>query len=318
MTTAVWDRAEARFVAAALGKARHAHRRPIAASLAMFGRLRRGAPFLAEIERRLWDAAGFRYAGSTIDHADPREIERIFVDAVQGRAVRTSDLTLRLSWIAADERDDSLRLRASYGFEQTHDWLTPDEARAAASDALFARLFPEAALLAECRAVRALLAAALPGPVRLSERIAYNNAPGGGALFHHDADPGQLGVVFAQLAGRTAWLAASTDTLLGALVRSGVTGTRRTAGSILRRAETDRQARAALDEDPRLTAALAAAGCLFVLGPGDAIVLPSPDPDRTCWHSVFALGRRPSLAHSFGIFPAAVAPPADGRYEKGR
>ena len=49
------------------------------------------------------------------------------------------------------------------------------------------------------------------------ERIVYFNAPEGGAQFHHDVERGHLGVVFAQLSGRTAWLTLSTEQLLDAM-----------------------------------------------------------------------------------------------------
>jgi hypothetical protein len=41
---------------------------------------------------------------------------------------------------------------------------------------------------------------------------------------------------------------------------------------------------------------------LFVLEAGDCILLPSHGPDDVAWHSVVALGAKPSLAHSYGIF----------------
>jgi hypothetical protein len=45
-------------------------------------------------------------------------------------------------------------------------------------------------------------------------------------------------------------------------------------------------------------------GALSILAAGDILLLPSPGPDDAAWHSVFALGSRPSLAHSYGIFAA--------------
>jgi hypothetical protein len=143
--------------------------------------------------------------------------------------------------------------------------------------------------------------------VRLSERIVYSNAPGGGAVFHHDDEEHQLGVVFGQLAGETAWLALPKRELaahVAACARSGAL--RRLAGTprrALRALDRDAPAlRALLDATPRFTARLVDHGALIHLRAGDALLLPTHGPDDTCWHAVFALGRRASLAHSYGIF----------------
>jgi hypothetical protein len=61
-----------------------------------------------------------------------------------------------------------------------------------------------------------------------------------------------------------------------------------------------------LNRDAAFTAELAARGALFVLQAGDSILLPSHGIDDVAWHSVLALGSRPSLAHSYGLFPRAA------------
>jgi hypothetical protein len=58
-----------------------------------------------------------------------------------------------------------------------------------------------------------------------------------------------------------------------------------------------------LNRDEGFTAQLAAHGALFVLHASDSILLPSHGIDDVAWHSVLALGDRPSLAHSYGLFP---------------
>ena len=58
-------------------------------------------------------------------------------------------------------------------------------------------------------------------PVRFSERIVYSNSPGGGAVFHHDSEPDQVGVVYGQLAGETAWLALPKRELAAAVAAHG-------------------------------------------------------------------------------------------------
>jgi hypothetical protein len=55
---------------------------------------------------------------------------------------------------------------------------------------------------------------------------------------------------------------------------------------------------------------LSAHGAVYVLEAGDSILLPSQAFDDCAWHSVIALGDRPSLAHSYGIFLRDVGPVA--------
>jgi hypothetical protein len=146
--------------------------------------------------------------------------------------------------------------------------------------------------------------------VRLSERILFANAPGGGAAFHHDAESAQLGVAYAQLAGRTAWLALPKRELAYVVAQL--------AAGRLARSVAGRRALRALDRhspslerllnsEARLTRTLAERGRLYVLAAGDILLLPSPGLDDSAWHSVFALGSRPSLALSFGIFADGTA-----------
>lgn len=302
-----WRAAEPVFVPGILAARLPAHAGAIAATLAMFERLRRGGRWLDELDRRLPDDCGFVYAGSTVDRDDPREIERVFADAVRGGEVVARDLSALLAWIAHDDRDRSLRIRFSCGKDRVGDWLLADEATAEASSALAARAFPEGAAITGSRPLQRLLASLLQRPFRLGERIVYNNAPGGGAVFHHDAEPGQLGVAFSQLEGRTAWLAASKRRLGQILVAHGAARTLAAAMARLDGADGDAALQQVLNREPRFTAQLAARGALFVLRAGDCILLPSHGTDDVAWHSVFALGGRASLAHSYGIFPRRLA-----------
>jgi len=299
---AAWGRARAVFLPGAVSVS--AWGGPIGETLAAFERLRDGANFLDEIDARVGDSEVFRYAGSTVDHVDQREIERVFVDAVEGRAVLFSDITARLSWIADDPSDLSLRVRFSYGHESLDEWLQ-DLGGMPWAGRLCNEVYPEAAAIEGATVLQDVLAVCAGSPVQFGERIVYNNAPGGGAVFHHDADPGQRGVLFTQLAGTTAWLALPREELAAALARC--------AGLELA------DANAALDEpmteatwtllngDPQLTHAVAEGGGLLVLEPGDAVLLATHDLQCNTWHSVFALGDAPSLAYSYGLFPAAEA-----------
>lgn len=297
-----WDAGEPVFLPGILGDAPARHGAPIRACLRMFDRLRAGGSFLAELEARIGDDPDLRYAGSTVDKNDAREVERVFVDAERGGALVAKDLWAKLAWIANDESDRSLRIRFSAGLEQLEEWMTATDRTAGWVDQFALRAFPECRAALDCAPLRRLLGVLIPRPHRLSERILYNNAPGGGAVFHHDAEPGQLGVCFSQLEGSTAWLTLSKRRLAQLLVRVGF-------------ARDDRRAMAALDDncdeamwqlmnrDESFTAQLAAHGALFVLHAGDNILLPSHGIDDVAWHSVLALGRMPSLAHSYGLFP---------------
>ena len=300
-----WQRSEAVFWPGLLGDGPARHAPAIAASLAMFDRLRRGAPFLDELDRRLRDDADLRYAGSTRDRNDPREIERVFVDAAPGGEVVAQDLWAKLTWIADDEHDRSLRIRFSAGLEQLEEWMQATDRTAGWVDQFAARAFPECAAVLGCAPLRQLLARLLRRPHRLSERIVYNNAPNGGAVFHHDAEPGQLGVVFSQLEGHTAWLAIGKRRLAALLAPSPQPRDVRAAMARLDDGD-DAALYRRLNRDEAFTATLAAHGALFVLQPGDVILLPSQGFDDVAWHSVIALGRRPSLAHSYGLFPRAA------------
>ncbi len=282
--------------------------RDIERTLALFDALRRGASFEALAAHRLARAA-FRPAGVTIDLGDTREIEKLFVDALSasGRAV-ARDLYAKLSWIAFDESDASLRVRFSFGAEALLDWQK-ETRRARWSDAFARALFPECRAIDENAALLGIIERLLARRVRLSERIIYSNAPGGGATFHHDDEPRQLGVVYTQLEGSTAWFALPKRRLAEHVANAA------RSAALRGRAGTIRKALRSLDETsdpllgrllnatPAFSRRLASAGELYVLRAGDSILLPSHGPDDVCWHAVFALGRKPSLAHSYGIFP---------------
>jgi hypothetical protein len=285
-------------------------RAPLARSLALFEALRAGRVELQdEVRRRLSGKPEFSPSGATVDAGDPREIEKVYVDGMRGRTFAARGLYGKLSWIAHDERDLGLRIRFSFGSEALLDWRK-ETRRAPWADRYAEALFPECAILARSPRLDAVLVRLLGRKVRLSERIVYSNAPRGGAVFHHDCEPFQHGVVFGQLAGETAWLALPKRELARHVADAARTpALRKLAGTprkALRALETDGDPRLAalLDRTPAFTRRLVDAGALIHLRPGDALVLPNHGWDDTCWHSVFALGRKPSLAHSYGLFAA--------------
>jgi len=291
---AAWSNADAVALRHQLRPLDPATVRAIRRTRALFGRIQRGAGLADWLWSRLHGSRRFLPAGASVDLADAREIEKVHVDLV--RAGEVTELYAKLSWVSADDRDHSLRIRFSFGSERLDDWQTSVDA-AVAADRLAEAVFPECAAITQHRGLRAKLRGWVGPAWRLSERIVYANAPGGGAAFHHDAEPGQRGVVYAQLAGRTAWLALPKRRLAEVVAEVG--GARNVLDRLTRQ---DPRLRPILNEDPRLTRALVARGHLYVLEAGDVLVLPSHGEDDACWHSVFALGERPSLAHSYGLF----------------
>ncbi|MFN3241161.1 MAG: hypothetical protein ACE37K_06570 [Planctomycetota bacterium] len=302
--TALWRAGEPVFLPGVLGDVEHRERDAIAACLQMFDRLRaERSEFLDELEVRLHDDDWLRYAGSTVDQDDPREVERCFVDVEIDGQVVAQDLWAKLAWITEDPSDSSLRVRFSNGLDQLEEWMTTSDHTASQVDRFALHAFPECRAVLSCAPLRERLDRLVAQPHRLSERIVYNNAPNGGAVFHHDAEPGQLGVVFSQLEGRTAWFSLSKRRLARLLVQVGFCR-RRDAMQVLDEA-CDPDLLELINRDEGFARLLAAHGALFVLRAGDAILLPSHGVDDVAWHSVLAIGDRPSLAHSYGLFPRA-------------
>ena len=297
---AAWAAGEPIFLPGVLGDAPERNHRQIQDTLGMFDRLRAGADFLEEVEARIHDDANLRYAGSTVDQSDPREVERIFVNAEVRDELVAEDLWAKLAWITATEADQSLRIRFSNGLDQQEEWLATNDQTASWVDQFALRTFPECRAVLQAAELRRRLDELIPRPYRLSERIIYNNAPDGGAVFHHDAEPSQLGVVFSQLEGRTAWFTMAKPRLARLLVRFGMPSIRHAL--LAMDSGCDEAVAEILNRDPDFAALLAANGGLFLLRAGDAIVLPSPSFHDCAWHSVLAVGDRPSLAHSYGVF----------------
>ena len=298
---ATWDTSEPVFLPGILGAGLDACAAAIEESLAMFERLRQGGEFLDELESRMSEDLDFAYAGSSGESDDPRDVEAVFFRAESGEFAGEQDLWARASWIANDETDMSMRIRHSSGDGAPDGWLRATDRTCRAVDELARRAFPECAAIDECEPLQTLLAGLLQRPFRLSERILYNNAPNGGAVFHHDAEPGQSGVCFSQLEGRTAWLTLSKRRLARILVRNGAAKDERLAIQRLDRGE-DRELWQCINRDESFAQQLSAHGAVYVLEAGDSILLPSQAFDDCAWHSVIALGDRPSLAHSYGIF----------------
>lgn len=227
---------------------------------------------------------GFRWAGGSINVLDRLEIEK--------RYVEPGGLWIKANWLSMHPLDSSIRLRVSYGVEEEDDFLDdpPSNRRAVR---LVEGLFPCCRAVTRSRALRAAI-----GRARFLQPIVYSNAPNGGALFHHDFVPGQAGVVFAQLAGSTGWMAIPRCELEREVEAHLGRKVPRIAERLERR---DSRLGRLINETPAFTRRLAGAGWYRLLRAGDAIVLPSPSRRETAWHSVFCVGRGGNLALSMGF-----------------
>lgn len=309
---AAWEEARPIHLPAVLSAAVRTRRASIRASLELFERMRDEGSFQDEVWGRLEGDPRFEPAGVSVDLGDEREIEKVFANRVpeddpRGKKL-ARDLYAKLSWISHDERDGSLRVRFSFGAEALLEWQT-ETARAPHADAYAQAVFPECSVLTENSELFELIELCAGTRVRASERIVYNNAPGGGAVFHNDDEPHQLGVLYGQLAGATGWLALPKLELAAELVEFTAGGEHAARAADVERAarwleqgDEDPELLTLLNHTPAFTRRLIERGDFIHLRAGDVLLLPSPDEQRICWHSVFALGESPSLAHSYGLF----------------
>ncbi|HVS17509.1 MAG TPA: hypothetical protein VMT18_02830, partial [Planctomycetota bacterium] len=120
--------------------------RQVRSTLALFERLRRGASFQDEVWARLDGHPEFEPAGATVDLADERELEKVFADRLRHGRRAARDLYAKLSWISTDERDESLRIRFSFGSEALLEWQH-ETRRAPHAEAFAEALFPECDVL---------------------------------------------------------------------------------------------------------------------------------------------------------------------------
>ena len=281
--------------------------------------------------------AGHRVLGRTDALADPeRDLARVAIAGRTGGAER-EDLWVKSGRLSLHAGDRSLRVRVAFGDEGDDD-ASRDEAGHRAVAALGEALLPGAKLVARADEPRATLERLVERPVLLTQAIAYWNAPDGGARMHHDAfgavDPsaaadesGQLGVAYAQLAGRTVWIGLSIRDLservhefvgwLGEgdapwIVEESLGGSQGLAelqalaeDPLALLSELARPGCGAfgplVERGTEFTGALVDAGHACVLRAGDVILLPNHGPARTAMHAVFCAGPRPAYGMSFAI-----------------
>lgn len=280
--------------------------------------------------------------------SDPqRDIAKRTVEAAPRRsepAPRTGPPWAKVAALSTHRSDASLRLRLGFG-EEGPDDASADPARLRQVRRLAEALLPDSAAVHAHPQLAALLTPWLGAEPLYSQHLAYWNAPGGGALFHHDAfgpsaEGGQRGVLYVQRSGWTAWLALSIDDLAHrvmefveylaeddlAALRAALLPEPGLFEQVQRWCAPGRFARlrrelglpgqgalgALVNCGPEFTGLLADAGHAYVLGPGDGILLPNHGLTKTCMHSVFCAGPEVAYSLSMGLFSSADAPATAG------
>ena len=252
---------------------------------------------------------------------------------------RVKDLWAKSAWLSTSDEDESLRMRISFGTEADDD-ASRDVRRHRRVTELAEVLLPECALAHENEALVGTIDGLCGTRTFFTQHIAYWNAPGGGALFHHDAFAedavgGQRGVCYLQLSGSTAWLALSIEDLARRVIEFGeylaegeLAWVReqafRAPGSFdkftkmtqrfmrvvreLSRPGCGRLGRI-VNRGPEFTSFLADAGHATILAPGDVLLLPNHGYQRTAMHSVFCASEEPGYALSMAIREVDPPPP---------
>lgn len=271
----------------------------------------------------------FELLSSIYDEGDPQEIVKLEFDVMQDDAIIAENLWVKLSWLSYEEHDASLRFRFSFGMENFED-VAADPERQTHAAALTEAIFPESAVISANPHLHNFLRDLLQSEdLVYVERIVYFNAPEGGAQFHHDVERGHAGVVFAQLSGRTAWLALSTEQLLDAVqaflalpdAENSLEETiphKQDRLQLLELAE-DRAALAdclnsrdndlleqLINRTPDFIRRLLEYGHGYILNPGDVILLPQHDAAHCSWHAVYCLDDTPGEGLSFAVRHAPI------------
>ena len=321
-----WRRGEAVLLPGALKAALPKHRAAVRQTARFAERLAQGADpaellMRAPYARRL--TAHFDMLASYRNEGDAQEIATVEFDALKAGRVVSDNIWMKAAWLSFDEKDASLRLRFSFGIADIDD-VSRDLARQRHAAMLAQTLFPECTLVANNVALTRQLETILQARnLEFLERILYFNAPNGGAQFHHDVERGHRGVVFAQLTGRTAWLAAPKPVLvdemrsfcanLSAAEWQTMLPNRREARALQQCVQSPRALASFFDERdntpvetvlnrvPAFTRRLVERGLAFLLQPGDVLLLPQRNIDTCCWHAVFCAGDVFGQALSFAI-----------------
>lgn len=304
-----------------------AHQRHIEQSLTLMAQVAAGKEVAALFEHPPYldrTTARFEMLSAFQDEGDDQEIETVEYDAVENGEVVGENLWCKASWLSFEEDDASLRFRFSFGMVGYED-VAADPARQRYAAQLTEAVFPESSIISDNPELESFLLAML-GIERLAyvERIVYFNAPNGGAQFHQDVERGHLGVVFAQLHGRSGWLACSKSQLMDE-IETFVTGPDNATAltellpdaDALQQLKQKSAQRSQLNEwldkrdneplelllnrCPGFYRQLIDKGYGYILDPGDIILLPQKSLDECAWHTVFCLDDFPGESLSFAV-----------------
>ncbi len=266
----------------------------------------------------------FEMLASFQDEGDDQEIETIEYDAVEADEVVGENLWCKASWLSFEEDDASLRFRFSFGMVGYED-VAADLKRQHYAAQLTEAIFPESSIISNNPALESFMQKVL-GVEKLSyvERIVYFNSPNGGAQFHQDVERGHLGVVFAQIHGRTGWLACSKSQLIDE-IQIFVSNTDNEPALVkllpdthaleeLKQKSQDRELlnnwldqrdneplELLLNRCPEFYCHLIGKGFAYLINAGDIILLPQKSLDECAWHTVFCLDNFPGESLSFAV-----------------
>lgn len=270
-------------------------------------------------------SAQFNLVTCSYDESDQQQVERLDFEPASAAVCDELDaeVWMKASWLSYAEEDASLRFRFSFGMDGYED-VAADPYRQTLTSQLAQLVFPESRIITDndnlMHALSQLLA--VPG-IEFVERIVYFNAPDGGAQFHQDVERGHLGVIFAQLSGRTAWIALAKKQLIQEimlfLARADAKSTlpkalgKKHQAQLFKHANDavylnqwlDQRDNDALDifinQTPAFNRQLVEHGHAYILHPGDVLLLPQQGLDDCAWHSVFCLDEEPGEALSFAM-----------------
>lgn len=269
-------------------------------------------------------ASRFEALGSAFNEGNNQEIETVFFDGLDGRSIVAEDLWIKVSWLSFYEQDKSLRLRFSFGVDFEED-VAKDKVRQQYSAELAELIFQESTVVTSNQKLIQLLQKTLKAEsIKFVERIVYFNAPNGGAYLHHDRERGHSGVVYAQLTGKTFWLAIPRAQLAGEIVQfinHRKQGLKQWPSSISLEMQQELLALAInqnnlicelesfsndslihlINETEEFIHSLVTHGYGEYIVPGDILVLPQENEELCCWHSVFCAGEETGQALSFAI-----------------
>ena len=287
----------------------------IADALTIMRRVRQGESCVDILDEAVYQQRlqpDFELLAAVHSGHDAQEIEKIAFDAVKSGELFAEDLWMKVSCLSFFDEDDSIRFRFSYGMEMFKN-QEDDPLRERLAAELAGRVFPECAVITDHAPLLDLLQTLLGFRPEFVERIIYSNAPQGGAQFHQDVEHGHHGVIYAQLHGRTAWLALPRTALLqeiGQFIRqAGVADDARfrdlptAADALADMLESEDQGALEwlLNHTPAFTRQLVEHGWGLTLQAGDVLLLPQHSTADCCWHSVFCLDDEPGHSLSFAL-----------------